>query len=181
LAGQVVVGVGFMGGGVFLKEGINVRGLNTAATIWCSGAIGALAGAGLVLGAVAGTVGVLALNIALQPVSNWLLRHRSDSIAFPSTYRLRASCRASQEALIQGLLIHFINNHPTMAIQRLTIEDGQGAEQASLVADIYAERRDDQLMVDLTAFARNQAPIASVSWERNLPPYESKPDAISTE
>src|SRR5689334_9307160 len=38
LAGQVVVGVGFLGGGVIMKEGLNVRGLNTAATLWCSAA-----------------------------------------------------------------------------------------------------------------------------------------------
>src|SRR5262245_28054278 len=45
LAGQVVTGVGFLGGGVILREGLTIRGLNTAATLWCSAAVGALAGA----------------------------------------------------------------------------------------------------------------------------------------
>jgi putative Mg2+ transporter-C (MgtC) family protein len=40
----VVSGIGFLGAGVIMKEGMNVRGLNTAATLWCSGAIGAAAG-----------------------------------------------------------------------------------------------------------------------------------------
>ncbi len=45
----VVSGIGFLGAGAIMKEGVNVRGLNTAATLWCSAAVGAAAGAGLVV------------------------------------------------------------------------------------------------------------------------------------
>ena len=45
----VVSGVGFLGAGAIMKEGVNVRGLNTAATLWCSAAVGACVGAGEVL------------------------------------------------------------------------------------------------------------------------------------
>ena len=44
VAAQIVSGIGFMGAGIIFKEGLNVRGLNTAATLWCSAAIGALPG-----------------------------------------------------------------------------------------------------------------------------------------
>jgi putative Mg2+ transporter-C (MgtC) family protein len=43
----VVSGVGFLGAGVIMKDGGNVWGLNTAATLWCSAAVGACAGADL--------------------------------------------------------------------------------------------------------------------------------------
>ena len=43
---QVVGGVGFLGGGVILRQGADIQGLTTAATIWCCSAIGCLAGAG---------------------------------------------------------------------------------------------------------------------------------------
>ena len=46
IVSYVVSGVGFLGAGVIFKDGANVRGLNTAATIWCSAAIGALCGLG---------------------------------------------------------------------------------------------------------------------------------------
>src|SRR5262245_50173167 len=49
VAAQVVSGIGFLGGGVILREGFNVRGMNTAATLWCSAAVGTLAGAGLLI------------------------------------------------------------------------------------------------------------------------------------
>src|SRR5271156_5343000 len=42
----VVSGVGFLGAGVIFKDSANIRGLNTAATIWCAAAIGVLAGLG---------------------------------------------------------------------------------------------------------------------------------------
>src|ERR1700761_7002574 len=44
---DIVSGIGFLGAGVIVKDGTNVRGLNTAATLWCSGAVGAFAGSGL--------------------------------------------------------------------------------------------------------------------------------------
>src|ERR1700727_3598420 len=46
IVSYVVSGVGFLGAGVIFKDGANVRGLNTDATIWCSAAIGALCGLG---------------------------------------------------------------------------------------------------------------------------------------
>ena len=46
IAAYVVSGIGFLGAGVILRDGVSVRGINTAATIWCSAAVGVLAGAG---------------------------------------------------------------------------------------------------------------------------------------
>ena len=64
VAAQIVSGIGFLGAGVILRDGLNVRGLNTAATLWCSAAVGALAGAGMFTAASAGTVLVVVVNVA---------------------------------------------------------------------------------------------------------------------
>jgi len=66
VAAQVVSGIGFLGAGVILKDGANVKGLNTAATLWCSAAIGVLCASGLVLEAATGTLLVLLSNIVLR-------------------------------------------------------------------------------------------------------------------
>ena len=47
IAGQVVSGIGFLGAGVILRNGLSITGLNTAATLWCTAAIGTLAGYGM--------------------------------------------------------------------------------------------------------------------------------------
>ena len=64
----VVSGIGFLGAGVIMREEGNVRGINTAATLWGSGAVGACAGADLILEACLATLFVLAANTLLRPV-----------------------------------------------------------------------------------------------------------------
>ena len=48
IAAQIVSGIGFLGGGAILRQGLNIKGLNTAATIWIASAIGMAIGAGLI-------------------------------------------------------------------------------------------------------------------------------------
>jgi putative Mg2+ transporter-C (MgtC) family protein len=68
MAAQVVSGIGFLGAGVILREGINVRGLNTAATLWCSAMVGTFAGDGqLIASAIAGAF-VMLTNLFLRPL-----------------------------------------------------------------------------------------------------------------
>lgn len=67
LAG-VVSGVGFIAAGVIIREGTSVSGLNTAATIWATAAVGALAGLGLFEEAALGAAAIIVLNVLLQPL-----------------------------------------------------------------------------------------------------------------
>ena len=76
IIGQVVTGVGFLGAGVIFRQGINVHGLNSAAIIWCSSAIGCLSAAGFVLEALVSTGLVLFTNIAILPLEKWLTKKR---------------------------------------------------------------------------------------------------------
>lgn len=66
----VVTGVGFIAGGVILRSGLNVTGLNTAATIWATAAVGALAGFGFSAEAAIGAATIILLNLLLQPLAN---------------------------------------------------------------------------------------------------------------
>jgi len=78
IAAQIVTGIGFLGAGAIIRQGMNVRGLTTAATLWAVAAIGLASGAGYYFGAVATTVVVL---IALWPVkilAKQLLGRESD-------------------------------------------------------------------------------------------------------
>jgi len=66
VAAQVVSGIGFLGAGVILREGINVRGLNTAATLWCSAMVGTFAGGGFYALSLGAAVLVVVTNIAMR-------------------------------------------------------------------------------------------------------------------
>lgn len=65
IAAQIASGVGFLGAGVILRDGVNVRGIDTAATLWCAAAAGATAGSGLFAIALSGSVLILGVNILL--------------------------------------------------------------------------------------------------------------------
>lgn len=76
----VVSGIGFLGAGVIMREEGNVRGLNTAATLWGAAAVGACAGADMLLEAILGALFVLAANTLLRPVVNRINREPIDTL-----------------------------------------------------------------------------------------------------
>ncbi|MBV9126213.1 MAG: MgtC/SapB family protein [Planctomycetes bacterium] len=168
LAGQVVTGVGFLGGGVILREGLNIRGLNTAATMWCSAAVGALIGAGLRLEGLAAAGGVLALNLLLRPVSDWMDRRLRRATNVQTTYRLLITCRTGREGAVREVLLGFAHEHPSLTLQGLATQEGGMPELSCVTADLYAERREDRTMEDLTVLVDNEPGVRSVSWKRNL-------------
>lgn len=69
IASQIVTGIGFLGAGVILKDGIKIRGLTTAATLWCTASIGVLCASGFILEAISGTVIILFSNVFLRYVN----------------------------------------------------------------------------------------------------------------
>ncbi|MFU7526835.1 MgtC/SapB family protein, partial [Pseudomonas paraeruginosa] len=63
-----------LGGGVFMRVGLNVRGLKSAATLWCTAAFGVLCSLGLLLEASLGSLVVLCANILLRDIAQRLYR-----------------------------------------------------------------------------------------------------------
>lgn len=72
IIGQVVTGIGFLGAGIIFKEGINIHGLTTAATVWCASAIGCTAAAGYFTETLIGTLLVISVNIFSLPLDKLL-------------------------------------------------------------------------------------------------------------
>jgi len=96
----VASGVGFLGAGVILKEGMNIRGLNTAATIWCSAVTGAFAGADHPAEAALLCAFVLAGNTFLRPLVNMIERAPIDESQTESTFEIRVTTdEASRDAV----------------------------------------------------------------------------------
>jgi len=100
----VVSGIGFLGAGAIMREEGNVRGLNTAATLWGSGAVGAAAGADLIPEAALATMFVLAANTLLRPIVNSINRKPLDveSVEMTNTVYVIAE-RAHQKAAMLHL------------------------------------------------------------------------------
>lgn len=104
VAAQIVSGIGFIGGGAILREGLTIRGVNTAATLWCSAAIGALCGSGLLAEAGIATVIILLANVALRPLSYRLSSRGKLKQNSETHYLLQFTCKSKDESRIRQVL-----------------------------------------------------------------------------
>jgi len=78
IVAQVLPGIGFLGAGMILRDGVHVRGLNTAATLWCSAAIGTLAGSGHPTEASLAALVIVSANIVLRQIASWVERRNAN-------------------------------------------------------------------------------------------------------
>ena len=158
----VVSGVGFLGAGVIMKQGSNVWGLNTAATLWCSAAVGACAGADLAFEAVALTCFVLAGNTLLRPLVNAINRAPIDEGATEAIYEVHVT--TSSENLDDGreLLREQLEaaSYPLSDIEVVEREGG-GAE---LVATLLGTTADPQELDDIVARLDKSDLVENASW-----------------
>jgi len=102
IVGQIVTGIGFLGAGVIFKEGGTIHGLNTAATVWCSAAVGSLCGIGQPQYAAVMAVAVLFTNVALRPLANKLRPAMKEE---ETDYHLELICSAKDETQVRALVL----------------------------------------------------------------------------
>src|ERR1700758_4772166 len=97
IAAYVVSGVGFLGGGVIMREKASIQGINTAATLWCSAAVGVLCGSGHYGPALAGTIIVLAANTLLRELSHMINSTPVSGADLIRQYVITVVCREEDE------------------------------------------------------------------------------------
>jgi putative Mg2+ transporter-C (MgtC) family protein len=157
----VVTGIGFLGAGVIMKEGAQVRGINTAATLWASAAVGAFAGAGRLAEAALVTAFVLAGNTLLRPVVSYIQR-RPVTAETEATYKVHLVCKPEQapdarELLAQELARH---NYPVREIETVT-ESEDVVELEAILATTNAEPRELDMV---TAHLEADPMVEAASW-----------------
>jgi putative Mg2+ transporter-C (MgtC) family protein len=166
IAAQVVSGIGFLGGGVILREGITVRGMNTAATLWCSAAVGSLAGAGFHAEASFGALMVLTVHLVMRPVAVFLGRWTKGMVNVDTTYEIRVVCHKEEEAGIRQTILRHVNSVAAMQVQGLSINDGDQPDRRVLVGEVFSSQRNDRLLNDLVSRLGTSPGVSSVSWQR---------------
>jgi putative Mg2+ transporter-C (MgtC) family protein len=166
IASYIVSGVGFLGGGVILKEGINVRGLNTAATMWCCAAVGTLSGAGFPWHAMLGAGSILAVHLCLRPITRRIDARALASPHAETFYRIRVVCESRQEALCRSILLRHINSHPDLTTQGITTHGTGKAGQAEVDADVLAKGAQDRAMQELVERLNIEPGVQTVSWHK---------------
>jgi putative Mg2+ transporter-C (MgtC) family protein len=135
VAAQIVSGIGFLGAGIIFRDGFNVHGLNTAATLWCSAAVGMMAGAGAWPYAVLLTGLVVFINLGLRPLVKWLKRKTKAGVPISRSYRVVITCRGDQEAAVRALVLRTltIGGLHLSEVELRAAETGDGLDLSATV------------------------------------------------
>jgi putative Mg2+ transporter-C (MgtC) family protein len=124
VASNVVVGIGFLGGGAILKYGATVRGLTTAASMWVTAAIGLAVGVGYYWAGVAVTVAALAALVGFRYVRTWIRRHfarQSEMV----TFRLRRGTDPSA-------LVAAVNELSAVSVRSMRVDTSNGTTDVTV-------------------------------------------------
>jgi putative Mg2+ transporter-C (MgtC) family protein len=163
IVSYVVSGVGFLGAGVIFKDGANVRGLNTAATIWCSAAIGALCGLGTLNLALVLAAAVLFANMVLRPLAYRLHPVLPQATPVETRYELLLACRLSVAAHIRALLLSTITGLP-ITLQSLHGEQDDDKDETHLRAELTTAGRNNEAVEQVVMRLSIEDEVSSLSW-----------------
>ena len=164
IAAQVVSGIGFLGGGIILREGLNVRGLNTAATLWCSAAVGSLAGMGYLLPALVTAIVVIGANVLLRPVALLINRQpAAPTSEVETTYLVEVICREDAEHHLRTLLLQETASDAVL-LKSLRSEDIEGAPRVRVQAELVTPGRNDRLLERVVSRLSMEQGASAISW-----------------
>jgi putative Mg2+ transporter-C (MgtC) family protein len=150
IAAQIVTGIGFLGAGAIIRQGLSVRGLTTAASLWVVAAIGMASGAGYYSGALVATIVVL---ISLWPLR--ILAHRLLERIRPGELRLEVELRANESP---SVLLESLETRG-VAVRAFEVEDARDRRRVALevrVEDVQPEA--------VTAELMRLEPVLGVRW-----------------
>jgi putative Mg2+ transporter-C (MgtC) family protein len=151
LAAQIVTGIGFLGGGAIVRQGLTVRGLTTAASIWATASIGVAVGAGRYLLATGATVLVVGTLFGLRVVRNLLRRWSVSREEFVLSTRPNFDIQ----------LIAEVARREGVTIRGLERQETDAGSQIVLLAKLPPRYRPERLLDALAAVEG----IQQVEWE----------------
>ena len=164
VAAQVVSGIGFLGAGLIFREGLSVRGLNTAATLWCSAAIGVLAGAGYLLYAAVATGFVVFVNLLLRPIVSFINRQPFTATEIETGYLVSVTCRGDDEAHIRALLLQGLASCG-LALRRLDSTNLEGTAHVAVSALVSASQRIDAEVERIVGRLSLEQTVSAARWQ----------------
>lgn len=159
VAAQVVAGIGFLGAGVIIKDNKSVKGLTTAATLWCAAAIGILCGANLLFEAAIGTLIVLFTNIVLRTV-NSKINSLTGNINY-NMYSFNIICEEEGEKEVLKEIKNIVKKHESLINNIVTNEIENGNIKIEL--SIIDSSNNDSVSNDIMQKLAGRKDISSIS------------------
>lgn len=163
IAAQIVTGIGFLGAGAIMKEGFNVSGLNTAATIWCSGAVGCLAGLGFWYEASIGTFFVIVSHIILKPVET-KIENRTFSNNNYFRYKLLVKCNLEVKNELKIKLFNILEKTDVLKVNSYHVEYNEN-KKVSIDISFKSAENVDHLINEINEMLNGLTDIHMIKWD----------------
>jgi len=163
VAARVVSGIGFLGAGIIFREGLNVRGLNTAATLWCSAAVGVLAGGGALPYAALAAAMVIVVNLLLRPLVQRINRQPLASAEIASRYVVNVVCRGDIEAHVRALLLQGLTAGG-IRLHRLDSSNIEDSDRVEVLAELSADRQSDSVLEQIVGRLSLEPSVTAARW-----------------
>jgi putative Mg2+ transporter-C (MgtC) family protein len=164
VAAQVVSGIGFLGAGLIFKEGLSVHGLNTAATLWCSAAVGVLAGGGFKAHAALVTVLVIFVNLCLRPIAYFIQAQPTRMTELINRYQITVVCRSEGEAQVRALLLQAMAE-AGMRFRELNSRNIEGSDRVEVCATTTAPERGDEALEAIVGRLSLEPQVTAARWK----------------
>ena len=164
VAAQVVTGIGFLGAGIILREGINVHGLNTAATLWCSAMVGTFAGGGFWGPSLVAAGFVVGTNLCLRPLVSLINRRTVLSNDVETHYTVTLTCKSVEEAQLRSLLLHSLSQ-ASLGLRRVESADIPDTAKVNITAQAIASKRNDAALEQIVGRLSLEPNISAATWQ----------------
>jgi len=165
ISAQVVSGIGFLAGGVIFREGLSVQGLNTAATLWSTAAVGSLAGFGYYAEATLGAGVILFVHVVMRPIVGVINGSANAGSETITAFELHASCRQSVEDRVRTALIASVRQ-AHIALLALYSDDVAEGTTVNIVADVAVTGTADDVLERIVRKLGVEPGVTSVSWRQ---------------
>ncbi|MBV8246347.1 MAG: MgtC/SapB family protein [Candidatus Eremiobacteraeota bacterium] len=162
VAAYVVSGIGFLAGAVIFKEGFSVRGLNTAATLWATAAVGTLCGSGFLGEAAIGAVAIVSANVLLRPIVARINRQPLDQTELSQAYEITVVCAGQHEETVRALVLGQIR--ATTLILRSLESHNIENERVQVNALVVTAMRADAKLEKIVGYLSLDPKILAASW-----------------
>lgn len=157
ISAQVVTGIGFLGAGVIIKDGVNVRGLTTAASLWVAAAIGMSAGAGLLL---------VALSITIIAIASLLFFQRIEKYYRKDAYRLLSI--TTKNDVKPSELIHCIQDE-SLEVLHYQLRRNYSTKETKIEFSLglfIKEESEEYFERCIAAIEKAEFPIKEIHWKK---------------
>lgn len=164
VAAQIVSGIGFLGAGIIFRDGFNVHGLNTAATLWCSAGVGMMAGHGAWEHAILLTGMVVFVNLGLRPLVKLLKRYTRAGVPVTRAYRVQVTVDPTQEAEVRSLILRTLSLGG-LHISEIGVSGADQGQALDLAATVTAEGVGEPALEQAVQRLAAEPGLMRVRWE----------------